>query len=890
MKKNRFIFILALTILASPHLFSQSPEVNSSFLQGLSPEVQQDLQAQITEDSKSQNFKKYNSFSTMIYSEEEYPFFRLEKYIQDRSSKNNPGDLKRFGEVLFKGFSSTFMPVNEAAVGNDYILGPGDQLNILTMKGNVSKSSSVAVNRNGEIIVDKLGVIKVAGLSLQEAQELISLQADTALLGTKAFTTINEIRDIQLYVIGAVDSPGQYTLNGFSTILHALYVAGGPNEQGSFREIDLMRNGKKIATIDIYDLLVNGNNFSGNKLFSGDVIKVHPVKNIISVYGAINNPAIYELKPNESIQDVILFAGGASASSDQSITIKRVLDNEQSFVGLKNLNFNDSLLPISEDEIFFNSMSLNYNAGIRLVGAFENPGIYPLDINFLNTIKLDETAYQLALIRIRPGAPATIEILKDVNLKNAKDGDTFYALSIEDIQLLNSPYLQSLFLSPSKNILALKNQKTKTSSLSSDSDQLMQTKIDSIDIVEKSALVDSAKAYFLNECNALQHINDIKFSYLWNDVNDSLGRFVKSESQIADYFQLLETNALEIYQVELCSSIFNTYPQLLPSLYLNSIALTGQGLEGGLYPIPRNLDLEDFLDSMNMLESNNNPMLLITGSGINEEVVLSKAINTGIIVNPGQSITISTPQIDSERRLVTISGEVDRAGSYFISEGETVSSLIKKSGGYKKSAFFDGAILKRNSLKNKEQKMLETSYKEVLKSLSAGFLTGKIKSVDSGLLNMLEQLKNSDPTGRVVTEFDLLNLKRNPGQDMLLEHLDHIHIPRFKSSISIVGEVNRATEVSFNPKHSIEDYIRLAGGYTNIADKDKVYFVRPNGEIQINSKSLFAFRDGQVVPGSSIYIPRDDRPFTTLDISSNVAPVIASFALTAASLASINNN
>lgn len=888
MKKIRFVFILISTILASSLIFSQSPEMSSSFLQGLSPEVQKDLQEQITLDSKSQNFKKYNSFSTMIYSEEDYPFFNIEKYIQDRSSKNNPDDLQRFGEDLFKGFSSTFMPVTEAAVGNDYILGPGDKLNVISMKGNISNNDAVTVSRNGEIVLDKLGIIKVGGLSLLEAQTLISLQADTALLGTKAFTTIDEIRDIQLFVIGAVDSPGQYTLNGFSTILHALYVAGGPNERGSFREIDLIRNGKTIATLDIYDLLVNGQNLNANKLFSGDVIKVHPVKNIIKVYGAINNPAIYELKQEESIQDLISFAGGATPFSDQSITVKRVLDNGKSFVGLKNLSLNDSLVPISEDEVFFNFLSINYKSGIRLVGAFENPGIYSLDLKSLSSIKLDETAYKLAVLRIRPSTPATIRVLNRVDIKNAQDGDIFYALSTKDIELLNSPYLKSLFLKPSKDILSSKNNPLLLSESIKDSNPPLQTKVNSIDIVEKKYLLDSAKEFFINECDGLQYINNIKFSPLWNNVNDSLSRFVQSESQIADYFQLLKPQELQVYQVEFCSSILNSYARLIPSLYLNSIALTGKGIEGGLYPVPQNLDLSYFLESINLFDNNNNSKLLITGNEVNREISVSEATNTLITINPGQNITISSPEIDSQRRLVILSGEVARPGSYYISEGETVSSLIKKSGGYKKSAFSDGAILKRNSLQKKERNMLETSYQEILKSLSAGFLTGKIQSVDPALLNMLAQLRNADPSGRVVTEFDLLNLKKNPSNDMLLEHLDNIHIPRFKSAISIVGEVNRATEVAFNPRYSMEDYIRLAGGLTNIADRNKIYFIKPNGEIQINNKTLFTFRNGQIVPGSSIYIPRDDRPFTALDISSNLAPVISSFALTAASLASID--
>ncbi len=223
--------------------------------------------------------------------------------------------LKPFGYDLFEGVPSTFAPVTDIQVPTDYVVGPGDTLDI-QLFGNESSKYELTVERDGRINFPKLGPILVSGLTFDEARETIEERVAKQMIGTRVSVTMGDLRTIRVFVLGEAEKPGSYTVSGLSTMTNALFVSGGVKKIGSLRNIELKRNGRLVTTLDLYDLLLHGDTSGDRQLMPGDVIFIPPVGNTVSVYGAVHRPAIYELKSERTVQQAIGLAGGLLPDAD----------------------------------------------------------------------------------------------------------------------------------------------------------------------------------------------------------------------------------------------------------------------------------------------------------------------------------------------------------------------------------------------------------------------------------------------------------------------------------------------------------------------------------------------------------------------------------------------
>lgn len=222
--------------------------------------------------------------------------------------------LRQFGYSLFAGSVATFAPVAEVPVGADYILGPGDELNINTW-GRFSRSQAVSVDRNGAIFLAEVGPLQVAGLTFGQAQKMIQGHLDQ-ITGIDSQVTMGRLRTIGIFVLGEVAQPGAYTVSALARISNGLRAAGGINPTGSLRQVQLRRDGRVIATLDLYDLLLRGDNREDLRLQAQDVIFVPVIGSVAAVAGEVKRPGIYELRrPTASLQELIRLAGGASPFS-----------------------------------------------------------------------------------------------------------------------------------------------------------------------------------------------------------------------------------------------------------------------------------------------------------------------------------------------------------------------------------------------------------------------------------------------------------------------------------------------------------------------------------------------------------------------------------------------
>ena len=218
-------------------------------------------------------------------------------------------DLTQFGYDIFDRVPSTFAPVAGIPVPPNYRIGPGDHI-IVQLFGKRNVEYKLIVTRDGNILVPEYGPVKVAGLTFDEIELLITEGFERRVIGARAVVTMGQLRAIQIRITGDVTQPGVYTVGGLSTMIDALLASGGVRPTGTLRKIELIRDGRRIARLDLYDLLLRGRVEEDTFLQHNDTIFVPPIGQIVYVGGEVQRPAIYELRGEKSVGQVIAMAGG----------------------------------------------------------------------------------------------------------------------------------------------------------------------------------------------------------------------------------------------------------------------------------------------------------------------------------------------------------------------------------------------------------------------------------------------------------------------------------------------------------------------------------------------------------------------------------------------------
>jgi protein involved in polysaccharide export with SLBB domain len=235
-------------------------------------------------------------------------------------------DLKPFGYDLFTNVPTTFAPASDIPVPTDYVVGPGDTLQ-LQLIGEGGGWYTLVVGRDGVVNMPELGPVAVAGMRFDAAKALLEDHVAQQMIGMRASVSMGPLRSVQVFVLGEAVRPGSFTVGGLSTISNALFASGGVKPIGSLRDIQFKRNGGIVGRLDLYDLLLNGDTKSDIRLQSGDAIFIPPVGKTVSVTGEVRRPAIYELKDGETIDDLVRFAGGLTPEADaSSARIERIDD------------------------------------------------------------------------------------------------------------------------------------------------------------------------------------------------------------------------------------------------------------------------------------------------------------------------------------------------------------------------------------------------------------------------------------------------------------------------------------------------------------------------------------------------------------------------------------
>ena len=427
---NKIIFIsISLIALFTPKSLAQfaANELDEAFLEGLPPSIREQVET-ANQVNKDEELDRLFRTDTSV-EKNKFILQRLKDEInalEQQISSDNEIDtgLEKYGTSFFRTLQSSFMPVNIPNMSGDYMIDVGDAFDIY-ISGEPSVEE-VKVNRDGSILIPDIGKVFVAKKSLNDVNEIVKASAAEKLIGTEVELSLSSLRDMQVIILGGVENPGIYTLSGGSNFLGAINVAGGIAENGSFRSIDIKRDGKLIQNVDLYDIFISGlipNNFV---LQSGDTVFINPYKIGVPVTGGVNFDYIFEAKPEETYQDLINFAGGFSSSFfgyDHIIVKQTGIDGTRTIKILRNNLDKFSIKPRDSILVPEFRASIESQKIISIEGNVRKPGKYTISEQetLLDVINLaggfDDDAYPYASMLLREQSVETEKLFAQLNYK-----------------------------------------------------------------------------------------------------------------------------------------------------------------------------------------------------------------------------------------------------------------------------------------------------------------------------------------------------------------------------------------------------------------------------------------------------------------------------------------
>ncbi|MBQ2126457.1 MAG: SLBB domain-containing protein, partial [Bacteroidaceae bacterium] len=332
-----------------------------------------------------------------------------------------------FGRNLFNNELLTFEPAMNIPAPADYILGAGDQV-IIDVWGASQMTFDNVISPEGFIVAEGVGRIKLAGLTLAEADRYVNTVLGEYYNGSSISLSIGEIRNVKVEIVGEVVAPGSYTLSAFSTLFNALYMAGGINEFGSLREISVYRNGKAVSRIDVYDYIINGNNTGNIRLQDNDLIVVAPYNAIVNIQGKVKRPMKYEMKSDESLAKLLSYTGGLTGDAyDKNIRVIRKNGREYSVHTVVKSDIGTFNL-FDGDSIYVDSIIPRFSNMVEIKGAVFHPGMYQVDGKIRTVLDLleaadglREDAFLARAVMHRRKADRRLEVLA-INLEGILDG------------------------------------------------------------------------------------------------------------------------------------------------------------------------------------------------------------------------------------------------------------------------------------------------------------------------------------------------------------------------------------------------------------------------------------------------------------------------------------
>ncbi|MDE6082146.1 MAG: SLBB domain-containing protein, partial [Muribaculaceae bacterium] len=350
----------------------------------------------------------------------------------DEGWDNTVSARQIYGHKVFNSRALTFEPSDNLATPQNYRLGPGDEV-LIDIWGASEDHLRQTISPEGSIMISQVGPVYLNGMTINDANKHIKNVFSQKYAGvgdaeTDVQVTLGQVRTIQVDILGEVSTPGTFRMSPFSSVFHALYRAGGINDIGTLRNIQVIRNGKKIAGVDIYDYLFNGKSDGNIRLQEGDAIIVPPYEQLVNIDGNVKRPMYYEIKPNETLNTLIGYAGGFTGDAyDGMVKLARQTGTENEYYNIETADFGSTRLK-DGDVITVGTILDRYTNRVELKGAVYRPGLFAIgkDINTLSDLikkadGLTEDAYTERVQIYREGPDLELQLIS-VNLKDVLSG------------------------------------------------------------------------------------------------------------------------------------------------------------------------------------------------------------------------------------------------------------------------------------------------------------------------------------------------------------------------------------------------------------------------------------------------------------------------------------
>lgn len=388
--------------------------------------------------------KKSNQIQRHTYDDDDKDFVEMDEAIdfmmpdslKYELDEQKPEKRKIFGHDVFNNKNLTFESSMNLATPQNYVLGPGDEVNV-DIWGASQESITESVSPDGTITIEGIGVVKLGGLSVSQAKAKLKRVLGPRYQGSNIDLTLGQTRTITIGVMGEVKVPGTYTMSAFATVYNALYMAGGPNEIGTLRNVKVYRKGKLLSNVDVYDFLLNGKLSGDVRLQDNDVITVSPYEALVNITGKVKRPMFYEMKENESAATLLRYAGGFTGDAyTKAIRVNRKAGAGYSVFSIGEFDMNSFKL-MDEDSVSVDSTLNRYQNMVEIRGAVFRPGMYQVggEINSVKTLVeaaagVTEEAISQHAVMHRTKADRSLEMLS-LDIRGILEG------TVPDVPLRN---------------------------------------------------------------------------------------------------------------------------------------------------------------------------------------------------------------------------------------------------------------------------------------------------------------------------------------------------------------------------------------------------------------------------------------------------------------------
>jgi len=723
---------------------------------------------------------KLNKKSGLLNNADDFGYQGQTDFVNAPEPKSFEKPLKYFGYDFFDTAPSTFSQLANIPVPPDYNITPGDSL-FIVFYGNKSSRLILQVNREGQVFVPDIGPITVAGLTYNEAKETIVTLVSEQLLGTSVSVTLGSLGSINVFITGEAYQPGVYTIGSFSTLTNAIFASGGVQTTGSLRNIEHRRNGQLISKFDLYELLLEGNNSKDSRLMSNDVIFIPPIKKMVGIDGEVNRPAVYEMKDNESLEDLIKMAGGTKAKANsESIDIERISDIKNGYELLSFTAATDrsSIELTNGDLVKIFPVSNKMQKAILVSGHSKKPGFYSWNegMKVSDIIKsendlLPMTDMRYALLKRSKNSDRDLEVFQidleelfgdtssEANLILEEQDELIFFPRFLSTNLIKASLIEEESLSQEQlNILTNEQHMniTDPSYAPSTAQQGYQvgmpinlpksqikTGIDlSIEKVVNNRFYEYkiyqyctiperlAKPLIesrgLNASGEKLSIEDILSQPVMPQDDEKVDPIIQMQAMFLDQDDSsAKTSITNLCRKQLLEPLIDLIKrQSMPEKQQRIFSVSGNVYFPGDYPLSGGMSIFDAIKAAGGLkDATYTTDIEMLRSDIGDKQVITTNTKAGILDPSIMRIElipgdlINVKKIPVERETVSVSGEVFFPGDFPISKNESLRNLIQRAGGLKSEASIKAAIFERKSLKDSELQRLRQAQSELRRKI-----------------------------------------------------------------------------------------------------------------------------------------------------------------------------